>query len=133
MQKILFIIVFLFSAMLFSQHQGGIKGTITNVAMNNEPMLFANVQLKGSDVSYQTNFHGNYEISDIDAGEYTLVISYAGYETEELNIVVQENKVSKIETNLSPMQISFDDVVGMEDTALEEKVLPTNEEKTPRK
>jgi len=132
MKNILFVLTILFSTLLFSQNQGGIKGTVTDNAMNNEPMLFANVQLKGFDTSYQTNFHGNFEISDVEAGEYTLIISYAGYETEELNILVSENKTSQIETDLSPIQISFDDVVGM-DTALEEEVLSTNEEKTPRK
>lgn len=120
MKNILFACTFLFSAMLLSQNQGGIKGTVTDKAMNSEPLLFANVQLKGSGTGYQTNFHGNFEISDIEAGKYTLMISYAGYDTEELNIVVEENKVSKIETDLSPIQISFDNVMGMDTASKEE-------------
>jgi hypothetical protein len=121
MKHIFLVCTFLFTTMLFSQHQGSIKGTVTDQAMNNEPLLFANIQLKGSEFSYQTNFHGNFEISDIEAGEYTLVISYAGYDTAELVIIVAENKVSKIETDLEPMQISFDDVLGMDPDSKEER------------
>jgi len=116
MKNVFLIATFLFSAMVFSQNQSGIKGNVTDLAMNNEPMLFANIQLKGSEKSYQTNFHGNFEISDAQPGSHTLVISYAGYETQELTVVIEENKISKIATGIKPMQISFDDVVGM-DTA----------------
>lgn len=119
MKNIFFALVFMFSAVLFSQHQGGIKGTVTDEAMNNDPMLFANVQLKGTDTSYQTNFHGNFEISDITPGTHTLVVSYAGYETQEIQVVVKEAKTTLVHTDLAPMQISFDNVVGM-DAALKE-------------
>lgn len=119
MKNILFACIFLFTSLLFSQNQGGINGTITDQAMNSEPLLLANVQLKGSDTSYQTNFHGNFEISDISAGKYTLVISYAGYVTEELAVVVAENTIVQIEKDLAPIQISFDNVERM-DTASKE-------------
>jgi hypothetical protein len=124
MKNIFFVFTILFSATLLSQNLGGIKGKVTDKAMNNEPMLFANVQLKGFDTYYETNFHGNFEISEIEAGEYTLVISYAGYESQELNIVVSENKISQVKTNLSPIQISFDDVEGLDTASKEEINLP---------
>lgn len=114
MKNIFLVSAFLFSAILFSQNQGSIRGTITDKAMNSEALLFATIQLKGSDASYQTNFHGNFEISEIKAGEHTVVISYAGYNTKELEIVVEENKISRIETDLSPIEISFDNVIGMD-------------------
>ncbi len=130
MKNILFIPIFLFTAVLFSQSQGTIKGNVIDQAMNSEPMLFANVQLKGYETSYQTNFHGNFEISDVAPGTYTLVISYAGYETEELAVVVEENEISKIETELSPIQISFDNVVGMDTASKEVMITPSNTEES---
>lgn len=118
--------IFLLAALLFSitvaaQQQGHIKGNVTDQAMNNEPLLLANVQLEGSDISYQTNFHGNFEISDITPGKHKVVISYAGYETQTLEVVVAENKTAQLSTQLHPIEINFDNVIGMEDTALEEK------------
>jgi len=123
MKNILLFCSLFFSVLSYAQTTGDIKGVVTDEAMNSEPMLLANIRLKGLETEYQTNFHGNFNISNIEAGEYTLVISYAGYETKELNVVVAENKTSQIATNLNPLQISFDDVIGMEDTALEEKPL----------
>lgn len=119
MKNIFVVLAFLFSAMLFSQHQGSIKGTVTDDAMNNDPLLFANVQLKGSHTSYQTNFHGNYEISDVASGTHTLVVRYAGYETQEIQVVVKDAETTLVHTDLAPIQISFDNVVGM-DAALKE-------------
>lgn len=119
MKNILLVAAFFFTLALFSQDNGVIKGTITDHAMNNEPMLFANVQLKGADTSYQTNFHGNFEISNLAAGTHTLVVSYAGYETQQIEVVVKEDEITQVLSNLSPMQISFDHVVGM-DAALKE-------------
>ncbi|MEP3208243.1 MAG: carboxypeptidase-like regulatory domain-containing protein [Maribacter sp.] len=133
MKNILFVFTFLFSAMLFSQNLGSIHGTVTDQALSNEPMLFANVQLKGSNTSYQTNFHGNFEISNVKPGEHTLVISYPGYDTEELAVVVQENNVSKIETDLSPIQISFDNVVGMDTVSKEESRIPSDTEESSKR
>ena len=124
---------FLFSTVAFSQNQGAIRGTITDQALNNEPFLFANIQLKGFDTSYQTNFHGNFEISEVVAGTYTLILSYAGYQTEEIIVAVEENTVSNIEADLSPIKISFDDVVGMDTASRQETAPPANTEKSSSK
>ncbi len=121
MKNFLFISVLLFTSLLFSQNEGGIKGSVTDKAMNNEPMLFANIQLNGSEKTYQTNFRGNFEIENLAPGAHTLVISYAGYQSEEITIEIKDNSVSYIQTNLSPMQVNFDDVVGM-DTASKQEI-----------
>lgn len=119
MKNTLFIILLLFGSTLFSQETGTIKGTVTDKAMNNEPMLFANVQLKGIDTNFQTNFHGNFEITNVPAGTYTLVVSYAGYNTNEIIVNVNNNEISELQTGLARMQVSFDDVAGL-DAALED-------------
>lgn len=132
MKNILFIGAFLFATTLFSQNQGGIKGSITDKAMNNEPLLMANVQLKGDDTIAQTNFHGNYEISNLEPGTYTLVVSYLGYEDKEVAVVIEENTIAKIDTQLSPIQISFDNIVGMDSALKEDNEQTSNTEKSPR-
>ncbi len=106
-------------ATLFSQETGSIRGTVTDKAMNNEPMLFANVQVKGLETNFQTNFHGNFEITNVAPGKHTLIISYAGYSTKEVLVNVAENEISELQTTLARMQVSFDDVAGL-DTALED-------------
>jgi len=125
MKNLVFLCAFLFTGLLFSQNNGVIKGSVTDAAMINEPMLFANIQVKGSDTSYQTNFHGNFEIANINPGSHTLVISYAGYQTKEIDIVVNNNSIATIETVLSPLQISFDAIEGL-DTAKKIDATPSN-------
>lgn len=133
MKNIIFIGAFLFAATLFSQNQGAIKGSITDKAMNNEPVLMANVQIKGDDTITQTNFHGNYEISNLEPGAYTLVISYLGYEAKEVAVIIEENMIAKIDAQLSPIQISFGDVVGMNSALKEDTEQTSTLEKSLRK
>jgi hypothetical protein len=118
------------TALMFSQQSGAITGTVTDQAMFSEPLLFANVQLKGSDIDYQTNFHGNFEILEVKPGTYTVVISYAGYQTEEISVIVASNTVSQLETSLAPMQINFDDVEGMDSASEEETTTPSMTDKS---
>lgn len=133
MKKILFLGLLFCSVGLFSQNQGSIKGTVMDKAMNNEPLLMANIQIKGQDAVIQSNFHGNFEISDISAGTHTLVISYLGYETEEMNIEIVANEVTSIAAHLSPMKINVSDVIGMDAVATEEVDFSSSTEKSPRK
>lgn len=125
MKNIVFICVLFFTGILFSQNNGVVKGHVSDAALKNEPMLFANIQLKGTDTSYQTNFHGNFEIENLTPGSHTLIISYAGYKTQEINLVINKNSISTIETILSPMQISIDAVEGM-DTAKKPHTNPSD-------
>lgn len=132
MKNILFIGLFLFSAGLFSQNLGGIKGTVSDKIMNNEPLLMANVQLKGQESIAQTNFNGNFEISELSAGTYTLIISYLGYETLEIPVTIDDSVVTNIAADLRPLQFDLQDVVGMDTASSNELNLNSNLEKSPR-
>ncbi len=99
--KILFLIAsFLFSLVLHSQSHGSVSGTITDLEMNGEPLLYANIELKDTQWNAQTNLNGNFEISGIAPGKYTLAIGFPGYETLEIPIDVKENKVVEIRKEL---------------------------------
>ncbi|MGB5819083.1 MAG: carboxypeptidase-like regulatory domain-containing protein [Saonia sp.] len=100
----------LFTTLLFSQQQGAIRGSISDKEMNNEPLLYANVHVKNTTKSTQTNFHGNFEIPDIDPGNYTLVISYLGYESLEVPVSVAENGVTEIYQGLNAKSISLSEI-----------------------
>jgi len=114
MKRLIVIIVLFFSAFSFAQEQGSIRGIILDQEMNNEPLLFANVQLKGSDATKQANLFGNFEINDIEPGKYTLEISFAGYETKEVSVEVLANNVTEIQETLSAITFDFDEVVTEE-------------------
>lgn len=103
-----------------AQYAGSIKGTVTDAGMNQEPILFAHVQIKNSRNAIETNFHGNYEFSTVAPGDYTLIISYLGYETAEVPIVVAENGVTKVNTSLDVLLPSYGDFESEDDKVLKE-------------
>jgi hypothetical protein len=122
----------LFSALLFSQEQGSVMGTILDKEMNNEPMLFAHVQIKNTPISVQTNFHGQFEIAGIDPGNYTLLVSYLGYETLEIPISIEENKITQVINELEAKKISLQDIASLQRVSEEPVYIAANSEKSPR-
>ncbi len=100
MKNIFIIASFLFSIATYSQMQGSVSGTITDREMNGEPMLFANIELKDTPWSAQTNLNGNFEISGIVPGKYIIAIGFPGYETLEIPIAVEENKIVEVQKEL---------------------------------
>lgn len=132
MKNLALVLSILFTTLLFSQKQGSVIGTILDKEMNNEPLLFAHVQMKNSPKSVQTNFHGNFEIPDIDPGNYTLVVSYLGYETLEIPVSIEENKTTQVISELESIKISLQDIAGMQRETEEHIYITSNSEKSPR-
>lgn len=132
MKKLALVFSLLFTISLFSQEQGSVEGTILDKEMNNEPLLFAYVQIKNTPLSVQTNFHGNFEISGIDPGDYTLIVSYLGYENIEIPITIEENKATQVQSELEAKKISLQDIASMQRASEEPVYITSNSEKSPR-
>lgn len=62
-----------------------ISGTVTDTLGN--PLVGASVSIKGRNITTQTDSKGNFNLPNIPQGNYTLVISYVGFEKSEINIV----------------------------------------------
>ena len=104
--KTLFLIAgLLFSMTTFGQSHGSVSGTIIDMEMNGDPMLFANVELKGTSWSTQTNLNGNFEIGDIVPGTYILAIGFPGYESVEVPVAVEKNKIVEVHSELRAKSI----------------------------
>ena len=108
MKNLFFLLVTLTSLNLFSQNNGSIKGNVIDMEANGEPLLFADVTLKGTDLKTRTNFNGNFEITNVDAGKYVLEIRFLGFETLKMPVEVNENEVSEIQGRLSAKSIILD-------------------------
>ena len=92
-------IKFLFFAVLFSviswAQNATVKGQILDKEMKNEPLPFATVVIKESKQNTATDENGNYSFT-MPAGNYTLVITYLGYETKEISFAVTAGEVKVI-------------------------------------
>lgn len=93
MKKSIFILAMLFCQMIIAQGKGTIKGTLLDKEMNNEPLSFASVVIKGTTIGTETDLDGNYTLT-VDPGTYTLVFSFLGYQELELNVVVKSNETT---------------------------------------
>ena len=76
---------------LFSAAQFSITGTVTESAIN-KPMAFATVALTNTYITTVTNSSGTFEFKNLKAGNYTLTVSYLGYEIQEQKISLSKNK-----------------------------------------
>lgn len=98
----------MFSLVLSSQDLGTIKGHITDREVNNEPLMMASVHLNGSGTVVQSNLHGNFEITDVTPGNYTLTVSFAGYDSKKIPVEVKENTISEVVTDLAAKTLDID-------------------------
>ncbi len=108
-QKLLFITI-LFTAFCFAQSKSVIKGKIIDKDLNNAPLAFANVSIKGSSNGVTTNENGEYSLS-LPSGEYVVVFSFIGYETVEKIIDLKPNQTIELNVSLGSGGYKLDDVV----------------------
>lgn len=132
MKNLALVLFLFFTTLLFSQQQGAVMGTILDKEMNNEPMLFANIQVKNTTKTTQTNFHGNFEITDLEPGDYTLLVSYLGYETLEIPISIEKNKTTHVIDELVSKKISLQDIARIQRESEESNYSIASSEKSPR-
>ncbi|WP_372945426.1 carboxypeptidase-like regulatory domain-containing protein, partial [Muriicola sp.] len=112
MRNLYIVLFLLFSHTLLSQSNGSIAGELTDKEMNNEPLAFANVLIKGTTKGTTSDFDGLYEISNVAPGTYTIVFTFLGYETLEIpNVIVEAGKATKVDAALGAGSVSLDEVV----------------------
>ena len=73
-----------------------------------EPIIMATIQLQPTGMLAVTNADGKATLRNIDEGNYTVNVSYVGYET--LNINVKVNKNLKMTCQLVPTTLALQEV-----------------------
>lgn len=99
----LFIALFIIltSSTAFAQ-TGGIKGIITD-AETGETLIGATVLITGTSFGTATGIDGDYEIDNIRPGEYSVRITYIGFETVLLTAIkVVEGEFTELDYKLKP-------------------------------
>ncbi len=83
MKKVLFVFLSLFIVFEMAEAQRMIKGTVTD--KSGSPVIGANVVAKGTTTGTITDLNGSYSLS-VPAGVNVVVISYTGYNTQEITL-----------------------------------------------
>ncbi|NHM06695.1 TonB-dependent receptor [Flavobacterium sp. CYK-4] len=94
----------------FAQTKGTITGTLTDKDANNATLPFANAAIKGSTIGTQTDENGKYSLS-VAAGNYTLVLSFLGYENVEVPVNVKAGETITVNRALGSGSYKLEDVV----------------------
>ncbi|BCY27925.1 TonB-dependent receptor [Flavobacterium okayamense] len=74
--------------------QTGIKGRVTTES--GEPLAFASVVLIEEKKGVDSNTNGEFEINDIEAGNYTIRISFIGFASKTEKLSVKKNEIKNI-------------------------------------
>lgn len=94
-----------------AQNTGSVVGKLTDKEYNNEPLAFANVLIKGTTKGTTSDFDGLYTFEALEAGSYSLIFSFVGYETQEIAIQIADGKATEVNVQMSASAASLDEVV----------------------
>ncbi len=102
-------LLFLITTGLAAQN-GSIRGKVYDNA-DNEPLIGAAVTISGTTTGNATDFDGNYTISNLKPGTYTLSISYISYKTLTItNVQVEGGKENVLDIALESADIALSEV-----------------------
>ena len=83
--------LFLVMSLMLLGQNATIRGFVYDKS-SGEPIMFANVYLKGTTLGAATDLKGYFAITQVPAGKYTLLVTYLGYDTIREEMVVQPHE-----------------------------------------
>jgi hypothetical protein len=94
LKKIILFCAFTFTlATVFAQKNGIIRGNVYD-KNGGQPVPFANVILRGSTQGATTDLNGFFQISNVKLGDYTLFVSFIGYDSVEQRVTVASGEIA---------------------------------------
>ncbi len=111
MKQFIIVFVLLTSSFIIGQTNGSITGKLIDKEYNDEPLPFANVLIKGTTTGTTSDIEGLYVFENLNPGDYVLVFSFVGYETQEIPVKVDAGKVTTVNISMGASAASLDEVV----------------------
>jgi len=101
-------LLFVFTAAQTFAQRGTVEGVVSDTDDN--PLPGANVVLVGENIGTSTNPDGEYSIN-ADEGDYTLQVSFLGYQTYRESISISSGETLTLNITLEPATVGGDEVV----------------------
>ena len=76
-----------------------------------EHLPFVNIQIKGTTIGTVTDESGHYFLKNLPLGRQTVIVSYIGYETVELPVVIKENTTTELKAVIHEVSQQLNGVV----------------------
>ena len=117
---------------LYAQDGGSIYGFVTDEATG-EALIGANVIIKETGAGMATDMNGYYVIQEIANGNYTVLVSYVGYQVLNRGITVKGIEPQKIDLALILQAVSMSEVeVSAEKIQRKYNIQPSRVNLSPR-
>lgn len=110
MRALIFFLFFIIASLSQAQN-ANIRGFVYETE-NGEPVIFTNVYLQGTTHGATSDVNGYYSITKIPVGNYTLMVSYLGYDTLKMAISVKDAEIitKKLFLKKSALQLKTIDI-----------------------
>ena len=100
---------------------GTISGKVLD-ADNGEALIGANVVVKGTTKGSTTDLEGNFKIGNVNAGTKTVVLTFVGYQTQEVSVEVSSGQDASIgDISLATDAIGLDEIQVIASVAVDRK------------
>jgi len=99
----------LFYSIVYSQSPGSIRGFVKD-STSGEPLAFSNALIKELNRGASADNKGIFIITAVPPGNYTILVSYVGYEPQELKAKVEANRLTQLDFYLQPNSIEIQTV-----------------------
>ncbi|MBT7481699.1 MAG: TonB-dependent receptor [Flavobacteriales bacterium] len=109
MRKLIFILLGICFSLNVIAQKGTIRGFVYEKE-SGEPVMFCNVTLNGTTYGSQTDINGMYNLSQIPVGEYTISVTFIGYQKLEKKITLKAGKILNIKLELAESSIKIDEI-----------------------
>jgi hypothetical protein len=103
------VVMLMTGIMSFAQGDNSIKGFVYEKS-NGEPMMFANVFLKGTTFGSTTDINGYFSITRVPDGEYIITVTMVGYDTIAEKVSVKGQQILNKKFSMSEASIQLEAV-----------------------
>ena len=130
--RIIYLLFFLSINTLVYAENNTISGFITDKETG-EALIGANVFIQETGNGMSTDKNGYYVLQNISSGNYSLIVSYIGYNTFKKDIVVLENESIKMDISLIIEALEINEVeVSAEKLQRKNNIQPSRVNLSPR-
>jgi len=107
MKKIFILSIFLLTAIVAFSQNSTVRGFVYSKETG-EPILYTNVYLQKTSFGIATDIDGYYNITKIPPGKYTLMVSYMGYDTLQIEINLKPGEILTKNLYLTPSPLMLE-------------------------
>lgn len=105
---------------LLAQGKGKIRGIVSD-STNGEILPFCNVFLEELNIGASTDNNGYFVITSIPANrKYTLLITYVGYKSKQIEVFVAKSKITELNIRLNPASVLLHTIEKIGERIVEE-------------